>query len=112
MYNAVSNRVREIGVLRALGFSRLSIISAFLEECALIGLIGSLVALICSLFLLRLTFATTNFDTFAEIAFGFTLTPSIALWSLLFGVAMSVFGGLLPAWLAGKLKIVEALRRG
>ena len=47
---------------------------------------------------------------FAEIAFGFTLTPEIAVASLAFALGMGLTGGFLPAARAARLKIVDALR--
>jgi ABC-type antimicrobial peptide transport system permease subunit len=54
--------------------------------------------------------STTNFQTFSELAFQFKLTPAIALQTLLFALAMGFLGGFIPAWRAGRLKIVDCLR--
>ena len=54
--------------------------------------------------------ATTNFQTFSEIAFQFRLTPAIAAQTLLFALAMGFVGGFIPAWRAARLKIVDGLR--
>jgi putative ABC transport system permease protein len=54
--------------------------------------------------------STTNFQTFSELAFQFKLTPAIALQTLLFALAMGFVGGFIPAWRAGRLKIVDCLR--
>ncbi len=51
-----------------------------------------------------------NFQTFAEIAFRFVLTPGIVVAALLFVLAMGFVGGFLPAARAARLKIVDALR--
>jgi ABC-type antimicrobial peptide transport system permease subunit len=56
------------------------------------------------------TISTTNFQTFAELAFSFTLTPRIVLASLGFALAMGFVGGFLPAARAARLSIVDALR--
>ncbi|HVO89509.1 MAG TPA: ABC transporter permease, partial [Casimicrobiaceae bacterium] len=77
MYASVATRVSEIGTLRALGFSRVSILSAFLGEALLLGLVGGTLGLIGASAMQALEFSTTNFQTFAEIAFSFTLTPRI-----------------------------------
>jgi ABC-type antimicrobial peptide transport system permease subunit len=50
-----------------------------------------------------------NWNTFSELAFGFQLTPTIALIALGFGVAMGALGGVLPALAASRLRIVDAL---
>jgi len=44
------------------------------------------------------------------LAFGFQLTAPIALYTTGFAVLMGFLGGLLPAWRAARLKIVDALR--
>ncbi|MFZ5867967.1 MAG: ABC transporter permease [Thermodesulfobacteriota bacterium] len=110
MYAAVANRTPEIGTLRALGFTRADILSAFLAESLLIGLIGGVVGLLCGSLLQLLTISTLNWQTFSELAFGFKLTTQISAYGLAFAAAMGFFGGLLPAWRAGRLKIVDALR--
>ena len=54
--------------------------------------------------------STMNFQTFAELAFSFTLTPGIVLQSLAFAAVMGLVGGFLPALRAARLSIVDALR--
>lgn len=110
MYSAVANRVREIGTLRALGFGRFSILGAFLAESLFLGLIGGLVGMGCSALLQFLTISTMNWQTFSELAFGFTLTAKIAAYAMGFALTMGFLGGFLPAWRASHLKIVDALR--
>jgi putative ABC transport system permease protein len=51
-----------------------------------------------------------NFQTFAELAFSFTLTPRIVGAALGFALAMGFVGGFLPAVRAARMKIVDALR--
>lgn len=109
MYAAVANRVREIGTLRALGFQRSSILFAFLVEALLLGLIGGILGLAGASGLQLVTISTMNWQTFSELAFSFTLTPPIILQSLLFGLCMGLVGGLVPAFRASRLNIVEAI---
>jgi ABC-type antimicrobial peptide transport system permease subunit len=110
MYAAVANRVGEIGTLRALGFQRNSILSAFLLEALLLGIIGGVTGLICASSMQLITISTMNWQTFSELAFSFTLTLDIALKSLLFSIVMGLIGGVIPAIRASRLKIVDALR--
>jgi ABC-type antimicrobial peptide transport system permease subunit len=110
MYASVASRTGEIGTLRALGFSRGAILAAFLGEALLLGLLGGVVGLIGASAMQALSISTTNFQTFAEIAFSFTLTPRIVVVSLIFAVAMGFVGGFLPAARAARMKIVDALR--
>lgn len=110
MYAAVANRTREIGTLMALGFERSAILAAFLLESLLIGIIGGLAGLFFSSFLQFFTVSTINFQTFSELAFGFTLTLDIALKAMGFSLAMGLAGGILPAFRASGMEVVEALR--
>ena len=110
MYASVASRTSEIGTLRALGFSRLSILLAFLVEALLLGFVGGVVGLFGASFMQMVPISTTNFQTFSEIAFTFTLTPFIILASLAFALFMGFIGGFLPAARAARLSIVDALR--
>lgn len=110
MYTAVANRTREIGAMRALGFSRTSILLAFLAESVSLGLAGGLAGLAAGSLLQLLTISTMNWETFSELAFGFNLTTGIVFYTMLFALGMGLTGGLMPAWRASRLKIVDALR--
>ncbi|MDQ7784627.1 MAG: FtsX-like permease family protein [Desulfomonilaceae bacterium] len=110
MYTAVANRTHEIGTLRALGFPRTGVLLAFLTESALLGLFGGSIGVLAGSTLQLITISTMNWETFSELAFGFTLTAPIAAYSLAFSLSMGLLGGFLPAWRAAHLKIVDALR--
>ena len=110
MYASVASRTGEIGTLRAIGFSRASILAAFLVEALFLGLIGGIAGLAAASSMQAFTISTMNFQTFSEIAFSFTLTPRIIAVSLAFAVTMGLVGGFLPAARAARLKIVDALR--
>jgi ABC-type antimicrobial peptide transport system permease subunit len=110
MYAAVATRTGEIGTLRALGFQRGSILVAFLGESLLLALVGGLAGLAAASFLTAITVSTTNFQSFSELAFSFTLTPRIVVQSLGFALLMGFVGGFLPAIKASRMKIVDALR--
>lgn len=110
MYAAVSNRVGEIGTLRALGFQRISILLAFLAEALVLGGIGGICGVVLASFMQLITISTMNWQTFSELAFSFTLTTDIALKSLIFSLVMGLIGGIIPAFQASRLKIVDALR--
>ena len=110
MYASVASRTGEIGTLRALGFSRTAVLTAFLGEALMLGLVGGVVGLIGASFMQAVPISTTNFQTFAEIAFHFTLTPKIVAVSLAFALMMGFIGGFLPAARASRMTIVDALR--
>jgi len=110
MYASVASRTGEIGTLRALGFTRTAILTAFLVEALALGLSGGIVGLAGASLMQAITISTMNFQTFSELAFSFTLTPQIVVLSIAFAMGMGFIGGFLPAARAARLKIVDALR--
>ena len=110
MYAAVANRTREIGTMRALGFRRRSVLGAFLVESILLSLIGGAIGILLASFMSFVRISTTNFGSFSELAFGFSLGPDIVGWTLFFAVIMGIVGGFLPSVRASRLDILTALR--
>lgn len=110
MYAAVSNRVVEVGTLRALGFQRRSVLVAFLVESILLAIAGGAAGIGLASLLSFARVSTINFGNFSEIGFGFELSPGIIASALIFAVAMGIAGGVLPAARAARLNIVNALR--
>lgn len=110
MFAAVAARTAEIGTLRALGFRRRAVLLAFLGESLLLATLGGVLGLAGASAMQAVDISTTNFQTFAELAFRFVLTPSIALQSMAFALAMGVVGGFVPAWRAARLEIADCLR--
>jgi putative ABC transport system permease protein len=114
MYAQVSARTREIGTMRALGFSRRSILVSFVIEALMLCVAGGALGVVFT-FLVFNTFltkptGTMNFRTFSEVLFNFRLTPQLITAGVVFSLAMGAFGGFFPAWRAARLKIVNALR--
>lgn len=110
MYAAVARRTKEIGTLRVLGFSRLSILAAFLLESVAIALIGAVIGILLALPLNFVSTGTSNWVTFSEIAFNFRVTFDLMLLALIFGAVIGLIGSLLPSIRASRYKIVDALR--
>jgi putative ABC transport system permease protein len=73
MYSAVSERSREIAVLRALGFGGGAIVLSFFVESLLIALVGGLVGCVAVLPVNGLTTGTINWQTFSHLAFAFRI---------------------------------------
>ena len=111
MYAIVAARTREIGTLRALGFSRRAILFSFVVESVFLALVGGAVGCL-------LAFPMNGFSTGhrpdAELQRDRLRVPDHARASCLagmgFAVAMGVIGGLLPALRAARLPITSALR--
>jgi ABC-type antimicrobial peptide transport system permease subunit len=112
MYAAVANRTVEIGTLRSLGFKRRSILIAFLFESLLIASIGGTIGIFLASFLQFFSISTLNWNSWAELAFFFSLNPTIVISSIIFALLMGILGGFLPSVRASRLNIVNALRGG
>jgi len=110
MYAAVAYRTREIGTLRALGFSRLRIVAAFFVESVALALVGGLLGCVLALPVHGLSTGTTNFSSFSEVAFKFRITPTLLVLGLVFSALMGAVGGLLPALRAARIPVARALR--
>lgn len=110
MYAAVGARTREIGTLRVLGYRRRDIYLAFMLESIMLSLLGGILGCLLSLPLNGMATGTIGWDTFAEVAFEFRITPGLLAKGLLFALAMGVVGGLLPARAAARKPVLDALR--
>jgi putative ABC transport system permease protein len=110
MYAIVAARTREIGTLRALGFSRRSILASFLIESVILAFIGGAIGCILAFPMNGFSTGTGQTQSFSEIAFSFRITPEILAAGLAFAVVMGVVGGLLPAVRGARLPITSALR--
>jgi ABC-type antimicrobial peptide transport system permease subunit len=110
MFATVAQRVGEIGTLRALGFRRGAVLLAFMLESLLLALVGGVIGLVGASLMQNVNISTVNFQTFSELAFQFKLTPLIVAQALMFALAMGFVGGVIPAWRAAQMKIVDCLR--
>jgi len=111
MYASVGNRTREIGTLRAIGFSRGAILMSFLIESVLLALLGGALGCLLALPVRSFTTGTMSFATFSELAFRFQVTPGMLLAGLAFSAFMGLLGGFLPARKAATMPIVDSLRQ-
>jgi putative ABC transport system permease protein len=110
MYAVVSQRTREIGTLRALGFSRFSILLSFVVESVLLSIIGGALGCLLALTMNGYTAGTGQTNSFSELAFAFRITPPVVAVGFGFAVLMGFVGGLLPALRAARMPITKALR--
>ena len=110
MYAAVAYRTREIGTLRALGFSRGRIVSAFLAESVALALVGGVIGCILALPVHGLSSGAMNMNSFSELAFKFRITPGLLAGGMIFSALMGAVGGLLPALRAARIPVARALR--
>jgi len=110
MNGAVAHRTREIGTLRALGFSRSSILTSFLLESVVLSFAGGVLGIIGVQLMSLIQVPVINFQTFSEIVLRFQATPDMAVRALIFAVVMGLIGGLFPAIRASRVSPVEAMR--
>ncbi|MGE0115175.1 MAG: ABC transporter permease [Steroidobacteraceae bacterium] len=111
MYSAVSARTREIATLRALGFGAWPVVSSVVTESMLLGLLGGIIGcLIAYLGFNGIRASTLNFASFSQITFAFAVTPALLIKGLLYALALSFVGGIMPGIRAAKLPITAGLR--
>jgi putative ABC transport system permease protein len=110
MNGAVAHRTKEIGTLRALGFSRLSILLSFVFEAIFLAVLGGAVGVAFVMLLSLISFTVINFQTFSDIVISFRATPGVVITALIFSGVMGLVGGLFPAIRAARVSPVEAMR--
>lgn len=113
LYNSVTERIREIGTMKAIGAQNLDILELFIVEAALIGIIGASLGLIIGMgagYVLSI-FTTTSVQGSGEIHIPpiYILTDLLKVWVL--SVTLSLAAGIYPAWKASRLSPMVALRR-
>jgi len=110
MYAAVANRQREIGTLRALGFSRTSILTSFLFEAVVLAILGGAAGAAASTAMGLVHFSMVNFASWSEIVFSFDPTPKVIVTALVFACGMGIIGGFFPAVRAARTSPLKAIR--
>jgi putative ABC transport system permease protein len=110
MYSAVSERSREIAVLRAIGFGGGAIVLSFFVEALLIALVGGALGCVAVLPVNGITTGTINWQTFSHLAFAFRITPDLLAMGMAFALAMGAVGGLPPAIRAARANVAHTLR--
>jgi putative ABC transport system permease protein len=111
MYTSVTERTREIGVMKAIGARDRNVLALFLTESALIGIIGASIGLVVGVLggygVLSL-FALNSIGP-SELTPYYSWIDLGRVWVLSLG--LSIAAGLYPAWKASKLSPIVALRR-
>tara|TARA_B100001059_G_scaffold151107_1_gene150967 strand:- start:12760 stop:13935 length:1176 start_codon:yes stop_codon:yes gene_type:complete len=107
MYAAFASRVREIGSLQTLGYSRAAIMISLIQESVLATSMGAIVA--CSIGWWALDGLVVRFSMGA---FGIDITAAVLALGLLSGLLLGLIGAIVPAWRCLVKPIPEALRSG
>jgi putative ABC transport system permease protein len=120
MIVSLMERTREIGILKALGMKSRTVLSIFLSEAVIVGLMGAALGIASGWVLANVVARVFTGGGFmsagneAAAAGGMiitpVLTPTVILGAFAFGLLVSVIFALYPAWRASRLKPVDALR--
>jgi putative ABC transport system permease protein len=126
MYISVMERTREIGILKAIGFRPKQILSLFLWEAAVTGLMGSIFGTLMGVGLAYLLGGGMfSFGGRTRVggggggpggpmslstSFSPVFSANLMIFSLLFPVAIAVLAGFYPAWRASRMNTVNALK--
>ena len=110
MYSAVARRTSEIGVLRVLGFSRFNVLASFVIESIVLALAGGVLGEVLGILVAYSTGLSSQLMNVGEIIFRFRLTSGAFLSGMIAALMIGALGGLLPAWRASRIAVVESLR--
>jgi putative ABC transport system permease protein len=110
MFAAVESRQREIGTLRALGFSRTTVLFGFLLESSIVALAAGALGTLLATSLAMTSITMLDINSRAEVILDFELTSGVVLAAVLGSLAMGLLGGLLPAWRAAHMSVLDSLR--
>ncbi len=106
MVMTVSERVREIGIKKAVGARTRTILAEFIVEATLLGAIGGLIGLSAGALLV----IVLNAQTAGSGTTVFLITPMLLLRSFVFATVLGALAGIYPALRAARLDPVQALR--
>ncbi len=115
MYVSVMERTREIGILKAIGYTPAEIQGMFLAEASVTGVIGGVIGTAVGYFLSflmggSLPLARGFRFISGNAAFNPSFTPELIVFSLTFPILIAVMAGMYPAWRASRLNAVVALK--
>lgn len=99
---SVTERTKEIGIMKAVGARNRDVLQLFLTEAVLLGALGAAAGVPLGL---AVAWGAT---AYAEV--GFALAPEWLAFSVVMGITVGVVAGLYPAWRASKIDPIDALR--
>jgi putative ABC transport system permease protein len=110
MYTAVGRREMEIAVLRCLGFNRRDVLLSFMLESMIIGVVAGVLAPLLAVIVAAATGLNSRLMQVGTLFFSYRVTGLALAAGLLAAVTIGICGGLLPAWRAARLAIVDSVR--
>jgi putative ABC transport system permease protein len=107
MMMSVTERIKEIGIMRSIGAQRKEVMSMFLYEALILGVVGSLIGGIMSL-LGGYAISSVMLQSTKYLFVPSSLIHII--YGMSFGIVISLICGIYPAWRAANLNPIDALR--
>ena len=108
MFISVIERRRDIGIMKAVGMSRMKILCAFLSESVLLGILGGLIGCASGVAVSKL--AESLSARFFEVTMAVQFSSRTLVNAFLFALAMATLSGIYPCWRATSYRPVECLR--
>ncbi len=109
MFMSVIERIRQIGILKALGATKRDVMKIFIVESSLIGLVGGLIGIFIALIIVSGVSAYGFTTPFGDVIIA-KVTPELLGFAVLFSIFIGTVSGLFPAKRAAELEPIEALR--
>ncbi len=109
MYATVSERAREVAILRTLGYHAAAVVLSVVAESVLYALSGGVLGALAA-FLFFNGFEASTLNNFSVVVFRFAVTPSLAAAGILFAGALGFLAGLAPAAAAARRPIAAGIR--
>lgn len=109
MFTSIRERTREIGVMKAIGAKNSIVLTIFLIEAGIIGLVGGAGGIILGIICAKIVELYSQANPL--FYFSVSVSPGLILFGLAFSLFVGCLSGFFPARQAAKLKPVEALRR-
>ncbi|MEW6365314.1 MAG: ABC transporter permease [Acidobacteriota bacterium] len=110
LFAAASGRLREIGVLRAIGFSSTAVLAAFLVEALLLSGTGGILGCLLAAQFNGIQKALLSQTSMTAVVYEMRVTPALLAGSFLLSLLLGALGGLAPAVRAARMHVVDAIR--
>jgi putative ABC transport system permease protein len=112
MFTSVLEKTREIGIMKALGATNNEVLTLFVIESGLFGLIGGIIGVVIA-FLLEVVLDTLDIGLSLGFVRGTSIliiSPQLIIMAILLSTFIGIVSGLMPARNASKMRPVDALK--